>query len=369
MTAPGTTRPTPILPVPAQVFTAPGPVVSVYLTTQGALPQAAQEVALRWKTLRSQLTDDGAPEAALAALDSAVDGSHAPGQTLVALSNPDGLLYTAHLPDLPERDHATVGPLPHLLPLLTVTQALLPHLVVVTDRLGAELIAVLPDQDDEHTAVAGEELHVARSAPGGWSQRRFQQRAENRWEANAREVAETLTQLVDRHRPRLVVVSGDVRAVQFLREQVPGRVTELLHEVQGDYSNVDEALRRSTERVAGVAQSDTAQLLEDYRERQAQGLTVAGPQATLAALHAGQVDTLLLDPATADGTAWCGPDPAQVGASEQALHSAGVLDPRPAPLADAAVRAAAGTAAAIRLVPPGTPELEQGGIGALLRYR
>ncbi len=53
---------------------------------------------------------------------------------------------------------------------------LLTRLFVVTDRLGAELIAVLPDGPDTHHEVAGEELHITRSAPGGWSQRRFQQR-------------------------------------------------------------------------------------------------------------------------------------------------------------------------------------------------
>jgi Bacterial archaeo-eukaryotic release factor family 2 len=59
-------------------------------------------------------------------------------------------------------------------PLIAATQALLPHLVVVTDRLGAELIAVLPSEPDTHHEVGGEELHVPRSAPGGWSQRAFQ---------------------------------------------------------------------------------------------------------------------------------------------------------------------------------------------------
>ena len=66
-----------------------------------------------------------------------------------------------------------------------------------TDRLGAELLAVMPTGPDREVRVEGEELHVTRSASGGWSQRRFQQRAENRWQQNAGAVAEALTRLVD----------------------------------------------------------------------------------------------------------------------------------------------------------------------------
>jgi hypothetical protein len=362
-------RPPPVLAVPATVFTAAPPVVSVYLTTESALPHAADRVSLRWKTLRARLTSDGAPPGALQAVDALIDGSHSAGQTLMALAGSEGLLYTAHLPEPPEADSAQVGSLPHLAPLLTVAQTLLPHLVVVTDRLGAELISVLPDERDVCSAVDGENLHLTRSAPGGWSQHRFQQRAENRWETNAREVADAVTRLVDTTAPR-VVVSGDVRAVQFLREHLPARVTELLTEVQGDYGALDEALLRSGQVVADLAAADTAALLADHRrELRPGGSACAGPEDTLAALNAGQVDTLLLDPAaTIDSGAWFGPAQVQVAATAEALHAAGVPDPKSGPLADIAIRAAVATSAHVRIVPAATPELAPTGIAALLRY-
>lgn len=388
MTPSGANQPVPSLPVPLEVYTVPGPIVSVYLRTEGALPHAADEVAARWKAARAQLADAGAPEAALAAIDPTIEGAHAVGQTLVALSNAHGLVYLAHLPKLIDRDLALVGRLPRLVPLLAATQELLPYVVVVTDRVGAELVAVLPDQPDRQIAVAGNELHVTRSAPGGWSQRRFQQRAENRWEANAREVADALTRLVDSSYPRLVIISGDVRAVQFLREQVPSRVGALLAEVQGEYSNLDEALRRSDELIEAAAAEDIAALLADYRrEHESGGLGIAGANATLDALHAGQVGTLLVEPQplvelqqeaqTHDGgqegkgvpPAWCGPELAQVSATAQSLRAAGVADPKPVPLADAAIRAAAGTGAVVRIVPTGALKSGPGGIAALLRYR
>ena len=115
-------RPAPVPAVPANMFDAAGPVVSVQLTTEGSLPQAASRVALRWKTLRAELCADGAPEAALAAIDPFVDDAHGAGETLFAVSGREGLRYHAHLPQLPETDRGWVGPLPHLVPLLDATQ-------------------------------------------------------------------------------------------------------------------------------------------------------------------------------------------------------------------------------------------------------
>jgi Bacterial archaeo-eukaryotic release factor family 2 len=133
---------------------------------------------------------------------------HTAGDTLVAIANLDGIQLLPHLPDAPPRDVARCGMLPDVAPLLAWRQRQLPYVVVATDRLGAELLAVVPTGPDREVRVEGEELHVTRSAPGGWSQRRFQQRAENRWQQNAGAVAEALTRLVDQVHPRLVVVTG-----------------------------------------------------------------------------------------------------------------------------------------------------------------
>jgi hypothetical protein len=364
-------RATPVSALPLAVFTAPGPVVSVYFRTEPSTPRTDRRAGLRWRSLRDRLAARGAPDAALEAVDPVVDdGAQGAAGTVVAIAGPTGLLHTSRLSEGPGEDIGEVGPLAHLTPLLAAVQPLLPHLVVATDRLGAELVVVLPDAPDVHHDVDGEELHVTRSAPGGWSQRRFQQRAENRWQENAGKVAGAVTALVDRHQPRVIVLSGDVRAVQFLRDQLPPRAAELIVEVQGDYSTTDEALRRGERVVEATAADDTARLLAELRgEHRPHGLAVSGAASTLDAIATGQAAVVLLDPDTAAGaTAGFGPELHQVASTSAALVAGGVERPRSAPLADVAVRGARGTAADVRIVPGGSPELAPDGVAALLRH-
>ena len=372
-----TRRPLSIPEPPPELLIPARPVVSVYLDAPGVLPAGLQERALRWRGLRERLGAEGAATEALAVVDQVLTAAQsvrdaaASRDALVVIASAQGPLYTAHLPESPAGDLALAGPLPHLTPLLAATQRLLPHIVVVTDRLGAELIVVKPDRLDLHAVVTGDRTFITKSAPGGWSQRRFQQRAENQWQANAGSVAETLTRLVDAHAPRLVVVSGDVRAVQFLRDQLPTRVSGLVREVQGEHADLAEALRRTEQVIAAQAETETEAVLEVYqRERGQRDLAAAGPAETLHALARGQVDVLLLDPTvTRQRRAWFGPLPHQVAETAQELRADGVPEPGQAPLEDVAVRAAFGTGASVRIAPPDNAALPHSGIAALLRYR
>jgi hypothetical protein len=368
MSAPAPNRPTPISSVPPEVYAAPAPIVSVYMNTRGALPDAAEQVALRWRNIRRSLIDQGAPESALEAVETMLDGAHAAGETLVVIANASGVLYSAHLPELPADDIALVAPLPHMLPLIAATQRMLPHVVVAIDRVGAEIIAVLPDRPDAQRQVEGADHHVTRSAPGGWSQRRFQQRAENRWEAHARNVAEEISTLVDDTTPRLVVVSGDVRAVAFLRDHLPARVTDILHEVQGDYSSVDEALLRSQDLVSAVADRETAEVVADWEQTTGRAtLPTTGPEAVLEALRDGRAAMIIIDPSRAVGeTGWFGSEPSQVGATAGELVALGVEEPVAAPLVDVLVRAAVATDARVWVAQ--APQLGPVGVGVTLRY-
>jgi hypothetical protein len=159
--------------------------------------------------------------------------------------------------------------------------------------------------------------------------------------------------------------------VQFLRDQLPARVSDLLAEVQGDYSDLQEALRRTDDLIAARADAETGEALRALAREQGQGdLATTGAEATLQALGRGQVDTVLLDPTRIAGRpAFFDPATAHAGLQRDHLIAGGVPQPRSAALEDVVVRAALITGAAARIAPADTPELAADGVAALLRYR
>ena len=49
----------------------------------------------------------------------------------------------------------------------------------------------------------------------------------------ASDVAEELERVVEREAPRFVAIGGDVRAVQLLKDVLPARILELVHDIDG----------------------------------------------------------------------------------------------------------------------------------------
>ena len=97
----------------AEVLVGPGPFLTVYLTTEASVDNAAQRSELRWKTLRTGLAHDGVPEEALAAVDPLVLDAHLRGECLAVVATPAGPRHVAHEPDPPVRDLGRWAPLPY----------------------------------------------------------------------------------------------------------------------------------------------------------------------------------------------------------------------------------------------------------------
>lgn len=359
-----------VAPELADLAASPGPYASVYLTTEAAVENAGPRVEQRWKTVRASLAQDGADEQVLAAVDGVVPGSHLQGQALAVIADTTGVRHVEHHPEPLPGDIARWGALPSLLPLLEWRQVSPPHVVVIADRQGADLVAVRRDGPDLRREVGGDDYPLRKVGPGGWSQRRFQQRAENTWEDNADDVAEQLVELVDRVHARLVVLAGDVRALQMLRDAVPDRVAALLSDVGGGRSadGSGPAIETEVDRVVRERVAEhTAEVLEKFAEERGQrDRAVEGAAATLGALALGQVEGLLVDAALGAHSAWFGPEPLHVGASRDDLAAMGVEAPERAPLVDVVIRAALGGGAGVRIVP--SESAPEGGLGALLRW-
>src|SRR5438105_8986370 len=126
----------------AALFEHDGPFVTVYLDARSDQPQAEQILATRWKTARSGLSNEGASDEDLAAIDEAVAGaSHIGGDTLAVVAAGGWVLLARHLPAPPTADAWRIGLLPWVGPLMAADQTLVAHVAVYLERTGAEIHA------------------------------------------------------------------------------------------------------------------------------------------------------------------------------------------------------------------------------------
>jgi hypothetical protein len=253
-------------------------------------------------------------------------------------------------------------------PLFGWLQGRPPYVLVVTDRAGADVMAVPGGEvTGETTLVIGPDDEIERNAPGGWSQPRFQRRAEDSWHHNAVAVAQEVTRELHRVDAHLLLVAGDVRAVQMLRDSLRNgvrRSARLQHVPGGRQPDGSQAVRAAAvvEAVESYAAKASADLLGRFIDaRGPAGTAVEGARATVAALAAGRVGTLLVadDPAD-DRTAWFGPD-----VSARLDAAPGLVRGR---LVDVAIRAAVLTDARVHVVSGVESEEIAEGIGALTRF-
>ena len=368
------TRPAP--EVLQALVTGPGPWVSAYVGLADRDPQGQPaERSVRWHALATALLDDGAPPKLVDAVGSAVL-TEPPGPAVLAVFAHDAGLSLFRVPLLEEADSADAGPLPRVLPLLAWLQEHPAHVVVVTDRTGADIEAVALGGRSRAWSVTGPDDEIERNAPGGWAQGRYQNRAEDSWAHNAARVAAEVATAVRETDARLVVEAGDVRAVQLLEEHLPAGLRKQVswRRIAGGRSP-DGSQGTRSERVEETLREVTAEevvaLLGRFdQERAPGGLGVEGVPQTFDALARGDVAALLLVPgALRDRSGWFGPQRAHVLGDDHALPPPDWGPAQKAPLVDVAVRAALGSRGQVWLVPDGLPGTPAEGIGAVRRFR
>ncbi|MCU7727085.1 Vms1/Ankzf1 family peptidyl-tRNA hydrolase [Actinoplanes sp. KI2] len=358
------------------LFEHPGGWVSVYLDATRAGENADHEVTLRWRGLRENLTRHGAEVATLDAVEAAVrDHPIQPGRYGLAVFAVDGEVAMAQaLPSPPPADVAYSEPLPHVLPLLEQRRAEVPYVRVLADRTGADLDALSVGGAPRHRTVAGSATFPLRKVHvGGWSHRHYLQAVEESWKRNAGDVAAAAVQLAEAVGAEVIVVGGDVRAVQTLVGRLPKRWQERVvatdagsRHAGADESALDEV---TIQAVTETADRHLREVLDRYRAQRGVGTASTGLVDVVGRLQRGQVDTVLLvnDQSSTD-TLWIAPaDPTLVAVDDHVLRAAGVDDPQQVRADAALVRAIAGTGADLVLLEPGEVPLEHG-IGAVLRY-
>ena len=357
----------------ARLFEADGPFVTVYLDARSDTEQAQQKLLQHWKPVRADLEAEGATDEDLEAIEAAIgEHTHIGGDTFVAVAAGGSVLLARHLPEPPNSDAGYLGLLPRAGTLLETAQTLLPHLVVLVDRTGADIygFSAAGEAVEEEVTGPSQGPHIRRNPPGGWSQRRYQERAVKAWEENAQEVADEVVSIAKDIDARLIVVGGDVHAVRLLREYLPdtvGRVEELEGGSRHPGSDVDLEAEGVKRLVDTVVAAETVEVLRKFKEEKGQHDRYAdGPARVLEALQTATVETLLVHDDPADGrTAWFGPDGPHLGLQRSDLEAMGVEHPREGRLVDVAIKSALQTSAEVRIVPGATVT---DGLGAILRH-
>ncbi|NKZ06744.1 baeRF2 domain-containing protein [Actinomadura latina] len=356
------------------LYQRPGPYASVYADLTRNTEDAVKAVELRWRALRADLEDQNTPADTLRAVDRAIGEEIADRRSegIVIFAADGEVLYNERLPSPPQNPHATLGPLPDVLPYLAERGEKIPHLLAVVDRRGGAIDCVTAKGDHVHIDVEGDEDYpIRKTKAGDWNQSRFQRAAENTWKLNAKKVAHEIDRAADRCGAEAIVIAGDARVRTAVLEEISEHVLE--HTVETDKNTdiddpeLDAELRRllqlkTYERVMTVAERFDRELANGER-------AVSGLPETTAALRHGQVETLLLtDDPDSDARLWIGPDPAQIAASADELREEfGIVDPEQERAAAALVRAAAATDSEL-VVLPSNGEDPSVPVGAVLRY-
>lgn len=304
---------------------------TIAIPTPSNLADAQDRFDLEWRNARRQLSDRWEADE-LDRLDQVVAGlRHSGGASLVVVHARHGSTLVEVLDEPIDATTVAEGPLPRWATVIESRQRTIAHVVVEADRAGADLTAFDGGDVLATQTVDGSTEHIHRGHAGGWSQRRFQQRAENTWENNAREVAVEVATMARQVDAQLVAVAGDIRAQTFILEALPTDVADVSVRIEaGSPEGIsDEVVRLLSSKVA----ERVTTAAQDVRNRVSGGTASTDPDAIIEALGAGRVARLLVHD-----------DNASVDPSDSASNDS-------ARLVDRAIVAALATDADILVVP------------------
>ncbi len=265
-----------------------------------------------------------------------------------------------------------VGDVPHLYPLAKLVDQYPRYAAVVLDTNRARIVVFGLGAAERREQISN--VKTRRNSMGGWSQARYQRRAENFHLHHVKEVVETLDKIVAAENIPHVVIAGDEVVVPLVKEQLPQRLLGKLVDFIHLDKNVaeDELLRTTLEVLREKDAEDDRMAVEDVVGAwQGSGLGVVGPEATLSAFTRGQVDQLLIT-GTADTLKPVQTMPADSVVGEVAASTSAPSGPaadQQLELAAELINRAHQTGATVRIIEDVELLKDYGGVAASLRFR
>ncbi|WP_147916431.1 Vms1/Ankzf1 family peptidyl-tRNA hydrolase [Ruania zhangjianzhongii] len=374
--------------VPVPDLPADAPVLTVILDATSGADSRDTTVLHRWSDLRRALTPEGVDAVPSVDCDAVTEALGVPvhvrgefGRVLVAAGGE--VVLDRLLPEPPRADRAVVSDRPHAFALARAADATVRYLLVTVDRAGADFAlydapAGLTGEVEESRTVEGGHDALTKPNLGPLGHKRIDNRAEDSWERNAEAVATELERIYTARGPELVLLTGDLRAVALVREELGRPVREKVVEISGGGRAEGVNARALRDQVA-AAQTELrsrrrTSTVEKFRQEAGRdGAAVSGAEAVLDVLRKGQVAELMLAPDVAGPPSrlakrslWIGPGSLELARDAEDLHSLGVQNPREV-RADLAIgRAVLEQGAGITIAEE--MDAVPDGVGALLRW-
>ncbi|MDP9429221.1 MAG: hypothetical protein M3Q47_10280 [Actinomycetota bacterium] len=362
----------------APVFTASGPYATVCADVTHTTENADQELELRVRAAVEKLQEQGAPETVVEAVRNRLleaneggDIATLRGRALIVAAD-GSVVLDQPLTDSPRQEVAEYSPTPDLMPVLRQLPGRVPHIVVITDRVGADIsVATLVGRPEIEDEVEGDSFQIRKFQGGGWAHHRYQHNAENKWIHNADNVAERIASLVRRLHPQFVLLAGDMRARQILTDRASDLWSDLIVSMDegGRAAGADRepVEQRTAQLVAEHEAREEADAVEKIQAAGAHGLAVTGSAAVVEALRKGQVETLVLADQPDDEKLLVGPSPLELGLDQGDMDALGVQQVHSVP-ADRALLAATVASSAGVVVVPRSAMPGDAPVAAILRY-
>jgi peptide subunit release factor 1 (eRF1) len=303
-------------------------------------------------------------------LESNVDAS---AQGLAIFASSGSEFFDAITLEAPFDDHSLfIDSVPHLYPLARIIDTYPRYAAVLLDTNKARILVFSLATTERDEKIANQKTR--RNSKGGWSQARYQRRADNFHLHHVKEVVEKLDKIVRDDSITQIVIAGEEVAIPILKDQLPKHLAEKVvdvitlqrNEEQGDI--LESTMASLREKDAETDAEKVQQLMDAW---QSGGLGVAGPEATLSAFQLGQVDELIISasPGILKPVQKLPDDSAPGDVQADTSAPQGTADEKRLKLADELVTRAKQTAARIRFIEDENLLASIGGVGALLRFR